>query len=116
MIAVHTRDNLLSVLQGRGRVTACNRAIEQGRVTVFGGFNPSKTFSEWRWTVEVRSRYGRVWILAIVPRQTGYDVVSQERVVWEDWAGDGGGEPGIVNGDDPLFCSYQHLQAKERRL
>ena len=116
---IHSRNDLIECIRGRGRVTACNRAIDSGIVTVLGGFTPSQGIPVSYWTVLVRSRYRSKWTLAVY--MDGGEVLVKELMHgadWLHWAGDATGPFGIYNGDDPAYCYYQHmlaLEAKETR-
>ena len=114
--ALHSRDDLIDVIRGRCILTSCNRAIDSGVVSVLGGFAPSERISKApHWVVQIRSRNNRVWILSVKPRVEGYSIRQISYVPWLYWSGDGAGEPGVYNGDDPAYCNRMKLTAMENK-
>jgi len=111
---LHSRDDLLHVIAGRGRVTACNRAMETGNVLVLGGFAPSQGIAVPSWQVSVESKHGKTWVLAIYEKDNQYSVRELPGVRWEYWLGNDQGIPGVYNGDHPMYFAGIKREALER--
>jgi hypothetical protein len=67
----------------------CRRAIEDGRVTVLGGFRTIPPYGLPGWVFRVRSRHGRTWLLAILVDEVKHVYMGRlaDEVPWIEWVG-----------------------------
>lgn len=86
------------------------RALSEGSVEFFGGFNPVPPTKHPGWIVRVTSIHGKIWYVAIIVYQQRFGIRVLKDVPWGRWVGDSRGQPGsLYNGDDPI----EYLKLKE---
>jgi hypothetical protein len=113
---MHSRDDLITALRGRCKSTACERALDTGKVFVLGGFAPSRGLTVPFWAVEVHSKHEKMWMFAVYQdKKPGtYKVTSIGNVNWLRWEGRYDGPDNIYNGDDPFTYGRLKLIAEEK--
>ena len=79
--------------------------MQEGRTVVFGGFRTIPPFGLPGWICQVRSRHGRIWLLALMVDEISHSYKCNriEEIPWEHWVGnpDHKGEWNGYCGDDP---------------
>ena len=80
------------------------RAINEGQVEFFGGFNPISPTTHPGWIMRVTSAHGRIWYVAVICYDHRYGIRILRDVPWGDWVGEfqwGGFRARLHSGDHP---------------
>jgi len=109
---IRTRAELLELVSRHAPTKACATAMHERRSTVLGGFTPSKGFP--CWMVEVVSRRGSRWIIAVECDEERYEfkIKYLDSVPWESWAGRASGLNPLIDGDRPVESALKRLNAR----
>lgn len=101
---VRDRSELLLLAMDMAPSRACNRAMRAGHVEFLGGFTQLPPYSNAGWLCRVRSKHGRIWLLAILVDEIKHTLESRllEEIPWKYWAGDGHAERTLYGGDNPI--------------
>ena len=89
--------------QNCARKAIC-RAINEGQVEFFGGFNPIPPTTHPGWIMRVTSVHGRTWYVAVICYDRRYGIRILRDVPWDKWYGtDSRGVfgPPLYRGDNP---------------
>jgi len=84
--------------------TAIVRALNEGQVEFFGGFNPIPPTTHPGWILRVTSVYGKTWYVAVICYDCRYGIRILRDVPWGNWAGTfawGGFRTPLHSGDHP---------------
>jgi len=111
---MHSRDDLIQQIRPYVPTRACDRAVGEGRVEVFGGFAPPEGFPYF--LLQVTSYFGKQWRLGLEVREAENRLVplSVETVDWSIWDGRTGGRS-LKDGDDPVRYARYRAHAKRRK-
>ena len=63
------------------------RALSEGSVEFFGGFNPVPPTSDPGWIMRVTSIYGKTWYVAVIAHRDHYGIRILKDVPWGCWVG-----------------------------
>jgi len=63
------------------------RALREGSVEFYGGFNPVPPTTDPGWVMRVTSVYGKVWYVAVISSQNHYGIRILRDVPWSNWVG-----------------------------
>lgn len=90
MKPVRTKSDLIRELRPFCPTRVCERAMDEGRVTVIGGFTPPNDFSQW--VIRIESRYGQIWYLSLCcdTNTNRYKIrlYMEDEVPWKYWDGE----------------------------
>jgi hypothetical protein len=109
-IRFRTRTELIEYVLEHAPLNAIRRAIDEGLVLVCGGFSKLPPHQSPGWVVEVTSKHGRTWPVAVKVNQFehSYQVVVLDQTPWQHWDGKlDRGHP-VYDGDFPEF--FQHVK------
>ncbi len=109
-----TRTDLLEYVREHAPLNGVRRAIDDGRVMVCGGFASCPPHTSPGFIVEVTSKHGRTWPVAVLVDQIHhrYSVVILDEVPWQEWEGKVNRGHPVYDGDHPEESSC--LQEKTR--
>jgi len=80
------------------------RALSEGQVEFFGGFDPISPTTHPGWIMRVTSVYGKTWYVAVIAYQNRYGIRIFRDVLWNNWAGtwwNGEFRKQLFSGDHP---------------
>jgi len=106
MIHFQNKNHLLSWLEKKCPRKGIVRALRDGTVEHLGGFSRIPPTSHPGWIVRVTSIHGKEFIVAVIAYQLRYGIRVLSEVPWLCWAGDCGGSPNLMNGDQPSEYGY----------
>jgi len=89
--------------QNCARQAIC-RAINEGQVEFFGGFNLIPPTTHPGWIMRVTSAHGRTWYVAVICYDHRYGIRILRDVPWDKWVGEfqwGGFRARLHSGDHP---------------
>lgn len=88
--------------------------MDEDRALVLGGFKPPEGFPYWM--VQVTSRFGRVWYLALHcdEEQYRFRITHPTGVRWEHWDGRSDGRS-LRDGDDPKTFALNRATARRQK-
>ena len=66
---------------------AITRALYEGQVEFFGGFNPIPPTTHPGWIMRVTSAHGRTWYVAVICYDRRYGIRILKDVPWNFWVG-----------------------------
>ena len=66
---------------------AITRALYEGQVEFFGGFNPISPTTRPGWIMRITSAHGRTWYCAVICYDRRYGIRILRDVPWGDWVG-----------------------------
>ena len=114
MVHFQTRDHLMGWLERHCPRPAIVRALLHGSTELLGGFDRIPPSGRPGWIVRVRSQFGKVWLVAIVPNrtQTDYEIRIPKEVPWKHWCGGPIPNP-IYKGDRPWL--YETIKERAMR-
>lgn len=72
--------------QNCARKAIC-RAINEGQVEFFGGFNPIPPTVQPGWIMRITSAHGRIWYVAVIMYDRRYGIRILRDVPWGSWVG-----------------------------
>ena len=103
-IHFQSRLHIVSWLEDTCPRPAIVRALNEGQVEFFGGFNPVPPTTDPGWIICVTSVYGRIWYVAVIAYRDHYGIRILRDVPWDKWYGtDSRGifGPPLYRGDHP---------------
>lgn len=87
------------------------RALNEGQVEFFGGFNPVPPTIHPGWIMRMTSVYDKTWYVAVICYGNRYGIRILRDVPWSNWCGTnakGGYMPHLFCGDSPH--KYEELR------
>ena len=66
---------------------AITRALYEGQVEFFGGFNPILPTTHPGWIMRITSAHGRTWYVAVICYDRRYGIRILGDVFWGNWVG-----------------------------
>lgn len=114
VIHFRSKNDILSWLETHCPRKAIVRSLSQNGAELLGGFDPIPSSGRPGWIVRIRSAYGKVWLVAIIPnsRQADYEIRILQRVPWEHYVGCKDRDC-IYSGDKPWL--YKLLKYRNKR-
>jgi hypothetical protein len=111
---LHCKSDLINLVRDHTPTRACRRALNEGEVTVLGGFAPVQ--GNPRWIVQVESWRGSRWFIAVVVDEENhrFSVEYPETIDWADWDGDPDRGDPVRDGDDPR--TFDLRRARDRHV
>lgn len=84
-----SRTHLIELAARMAPSRACISAIQEGRISVLGGFKTIPPFGLPGWICRVLSRHGRTWLIAVMVDEVHHTYVVKriDAVPWTEWAG-----------------------------
>jgi len=104
MTHFQSRTHVILWLEKNCSRKAITRALYEGQVEFFGGFNPIPPTTQPGWIMRVTSAHGRTWYVAIICYDRRYGIRILKDVPWDKWHGtDSRGVfgPSLYRGDHP---------------
>ena len=110
MTHFQSRTHVILWLENNCSRKAITRALYEGTVEFYGGFNPVPPTEHPGWIMRVTSAYGRTWYVAVICYDRRYGIRILRDVPWDKWVGSRGDPPGthLYSGDHPM--EYQKLK------
>jgi len=103
-IHFQSRLHIVSWLEKTCPRKAIVRALREGQVEFFGGFNPVPPTTDPGWIIRVTSVYGKIWYIAIIAYRDHYGIRILKDVFWGSWVGtfpQGTPRTQLFSGDNP---------------
>ena len=101
-IHFQSRLHIVSWLEKTCPRKAIVRALNEGQVEFFGGFDPVPPTTHPGWIVRVTSVYGKTWYVAVISYRDHYGIRILRDVPWENWIGSTAkNRTALMNGDHP---------------
>ena len=117
MTHLRTRNEIMEWLEKHPPNPTVARALQDGETELLGVFRHIPPHGSMGWIVNVTTRHGATWHIAITPDRFGADFYCHDtsRVCWQHWMGD------VEHGELPAVTSGRPLYAgdnpeKYRRL
>ena len=112
-IHFQSRLHIVSWLEKTCPRKAIVRALSEGSVEFYGGFNSVPPTTDPGWIIRVTSIYGKTWYVAIIAYRDHYGIRILRDVFWGSWVGtvfwdDGKFRTQIFSGDNPKI--YKELR------
>jgi len=86
-IHFQSRLHIVSWLEKTCPRKAVVRALSEGQVEFYGGFNPVPPTEHPGWIIRVTSVYGKTWYVAVIAYRDHYGIRILRDVPWEKWIG-----------------------------
>jgi len=86
-IHFQSRLHIVSWLEKTCPRKAIVRALSEGQVEFFGGFNPVPPTEYPGWIIRVTSVYDKTWYVAVIAYQNKYGIRILRDVSWGNWVG-----------------------------
>ena len=108
---IHSRSDLLNLVEPLAPSRACQRAIREDRAEVLGGFTPAEGLPYW--LVRITSQFKKQWLIALLcdEQRNRFIVAHPTDVRWADWDGRPDGRT-LHDGDNPE--TYALLRERTR--
>ena len=87
MTHFQSRTHLILWLENNCSRKAITRALYEGQVEFFGGFNPIPPTTHPGWVLRVTSAYGKIFYVAVICYDHRYGIRILRDVPWGCWAG-----------------------------
>ena len=87
MIHFQSKTHIIRWLEQNCSRMAIVRALYEGQVECFGGFNPIPPTTYPGWIVRVTSAHDRIWYVAVIAYQNRYGIRVLRDVPWGNWFG-----------------------------
>jgi len=101
-IHFQSRLHIVSWLEKTCPRKAIVRALSEGIVEFYGGFNPVPPTTDPGWVIRVTSVYGKTWYVAIIAYRDHYGIRILRDVPWGNWCGSmAKNRTALMNGDNP---------------
>lgn len=84
-IHFQSRLHIVSWLEKNCPRKAIVRALNEGQVEFFGGFNPIPPTTHPGWIIRVTSVYGKTWYVAVIAYRDHYGIRILRDVPWGNW-------------------------------
>lgn len=102
MIHFQSKTHLILWLENHCSRKAITRALYEGQVEFFGGFDPIPPTTHPGWVIRVTSAYGRTWYVAVICYDRRYGIRILRDVPWDKWMGSTAkNRTALMNGDNP---------------
>ena len=102
MIHFQSKTHIILWLEQNCSRMAIVRALYEGQVEFFGGFNPIPPTTHPGWIARVTSAHNRIWYVAVIAYQNRYGIRVLRDVPWGFWAGSvAKNRSALINGDHP---------------
>ncbi|MCK5613783.1 hypothetical protein KAR91_68595 [Candidatus Pacearchaeota archaeon] len=102
MIHFQSRAHLILWLENNCARKAIVRALYEGQVEFFGGFDPIPPTTHPGWIMRVTSAHGRIWYVAVICYDRRYGIRILRDVPWGRWRGSTAkNRTVLMNGDNP---------------
>ena len=111
MIHFQSKTHIILWLEKNCPRQAIVRALHEGQVEFFGGFNPIPPTTHPGWILRVTSAHGKTWYVAVIAYQNRYGIRILKDVPWDKWVGTfmwGKFRTQLYSGDDPT--EYKRLK------
>lgn len=82
-----SRTHIILWLENNCSRKAITRALYEGQVEFFGGFNPILPTNRPGWIMRVTSAHGRTWYVAVICYDHHYGIRILKDVPWGFWVG-----------------------------
>ena len=120
MSQVHfqSRLHIVSWLEKNCPRKAIVRALREGSVEFYGGFNPVPPATDPGWVMRVTSVYDKTWYVAVLCHDCRYGIRILKDVPWQFWVGSTAkNRTTLMNGDHPteywelreIYNENQHI-------
>lgn len=100
-----SRLHIISWLEKTCPRKAIVRALSEGQVEFFGGFNPVPPTTDPGWIMRVTSVYDKTWYVAVIAYRDHYGIRILKDIFWGNWIGIGlwgdGFKIHLFSGDHP---------------
>ena len=107
-----SKTHLILWLENNCPRPAIVRALYEGTVEFFGGFNPVPPTEHPGWIMGVRSAHGKIWYVTVIAYRDHYGIRILRDVPWGSWCGmhpQGLVRDHLYSGDEP----HEYLKLKE---
>lgn len=104
MIHFQSRTHIILWLENNCSRPAIVRALSEGQVEFFGGFNPILSTTHPGWIMRVTSAHGRTFYVAVICYDRRYGIRILRDMPWDKWVGTftwGGFRAQLHSGDHP---------------
>lgn len=89
MTHFQSRTHIILWLENNCSRQAIVRALNEGQVEFFGGFDPIPPTTHPGWIMRVTSAHSRIWYVAIICYDRRYGIRVLRDVPWQNWKGTG---------------------------
>ncbi len=104
-----SRTHIILWLEDHCPRPAITRALYEGEVEFFGGFDPVPPTSDPGWIIRVTSVHGKIWYVAVIAYRDHYGIRILRDVPWGNWQGSTAkNRTALMNGDN--FIEYWELR------
>ena len=87
MTHFQSRTHIILWLENHCSRKAIVRALYEGQVEFFGGFNPIPPTTRPGWIMRITSAHGRTWYVAVICYDRRYGIRILKDVPWDSWCG-----------------------------
>lgn len=87
MTHFQSRTHVILWLENNCSRKAITRALYEGTVEFYGGFNPVPPTKQPGWIMGIRSAYGKIFYVAVICYDRRYGVRILRDVPWDRWVG-----------------------------
>lgn len=102
MIHFQSRTHLILWLEKNCARKAITRALYEGQIEFYGGFDPVPPTSYPGWIMRVTSAHGKTFYVAVIVYQNRYGIRILRDVPWGFWCGSTAkNRTALMNGDHP---------------
>lgn len=102
MTHFQSRTHIILWLENHCSRQAIMRALYEGQLEFFGGFNPIPPTTHPGWIMRVTSAHNKVFYVAVIAYPNRYGIRILKDVPWDKWAGSTTkNRTVLMNGDDP---------------
>ena len=114
MIHFRNKNDILVWLETHCPRKAIVRSLSQNGAELLGGFDPIPPSGRPGWIVRIRSAYGKVWLVAVIPnsRKTDYEIHILHKVPWKHYIGCE--DSGCIYGGDKSWL-YKSLKERSKK-
>lgn len=86
-IHFQSRLHIVSWLEKTCPRKAIVRALSEGQVEFFGGFDLIPPTTQPGWVIRVTSIYGKIWYIAVIAYRNHYGIRILKDIPWGNWVG-----------------------------
>ena len=104
MTHFQSRTHLILWLEKNCVRKAITRALYEGQVEFFGGFDSIPPTTHPGWMLGITSAYGKIWYIAVIAYDCRYGIRILRDVPWKNWCGTDSRSklrPLLYSGDNP---------------